>query len=423
MTKPIDESGDAKTEQAFANYDLKAEAPEARKPTVRFAFEFRPLLEMFIPADEEALASRRASRIGGIMAVVFVLSAMLLASLGPILSSAGHAPAPGSDHAAASGDGHGAPADDHAAPADTHSAPADDHAAPVDAHAAADGGHGEGLNLHAVLGTIAALLGLTGTALGITGMRTSASRRKWLRARLTTETLRMFHFHYIAARLPELVAVAGDPVRQEKYLADRAAALEKLKATVLADPEKELRRIMERKDETRFEDITPPMPEEGAEIPQVAADVFDVWRVLRLNWQAGYCDAKLERRHKGRFTIRQMDEFFVGLGWFCVGAIILIHIGHFVGMLASAQSAWLEAAVIWTALIALAGRAMEDGFQPQRELERYEQYRANVRVTAERFEAARTYAAKLEVLRAFERTSLEEMRVFLRTHAKARFLL
>lgn len=417
MTKSIDESDDtedAKTEQAFANYDLKAEAPEARKPTVRFAFEFRTLLEMFIPADEEALEARRASRISGIMAVVLVLSAMLLASLGPILSSAGHAPAPGSSHAAP-GDAHGVPADAHA--------PADDHATGEDVHAPSDDGHGEGLNLHAVLGTVAALLGLTGTALGITGMRRSASRRKWLRARLTTETLRMFHFHYIAARLPELVAVSGDPVRQEKYLADRAAALARLKAKVLADPEGELRRIMARKDETRFEDITPPMPEEGVEIPQVAADVFDVWRVLRLNWQAGYCDAKLERRHKGRFTIKQMDEIFVGLGWFCVGAIILIHIGHFVGMLASAQSAWLEAAVIWTALIALAGRAMEDGFQPQRELERYEQYRANVRVTAERFEAARTYSAKLEVLRAFERTSLEEMRVFLRTHARARFLL
>lgn len=412
MTKSIDESDgteDAKTDQAFANYDLKAEAPEARKPTVRFAFEFMPLLEMFLPADKEALAARKASRIGGIMAVLLVLSAMLLASLGPILSSAGHAPAPGSDHAAAS--------------SEAHSAHADDHVAPADAHAPADDGHGEGPNLHVVLGTVAALLGLTGTALGITGMRRSASRRKWLRARLTTETLRMFHFHYIAARLPELVAVGGDPARQEKYLADRAAALERLKAKVLADPEKELQRIMERKDETRFEDITPPMPEEGVEIPQVAADVFDVWRVLRLNWQAGYCDAKLERRHKGRFTIKQMDEMFVALGWFCVGAIILIHIGHFVGMLASAQSAWLEAAVIWTALIALAGRAMEDGFQPQRELERYEQYRANVRVTTERFEAARTYAAKLEVLRAFERTSLEEMRVFLRTHARARFLL
>lgn len=414
MTKPIDESDDtddAKTEQAFANYDLKAEAPEARKPTVRFAFEFQTLLGMFIPADVEALESRKTSRVAGITAVALVLSAMLLASLGPILSSAGHASAPAAAH--------GAPVSDHVPPADTHAAPTADVHAPTDAAAS----HDEGLNVHAILGTIAALLGLTGTVLGITGMRRSASRRKWLRARLMTETLRLFHFHYIVARLPEIVAVAGDAARRERYLADRAAALEQLKAKVLADPEVELRRIMNRKDETPFETITPMMVEEGVETPQAAADAFDVWRVLRVNWQAGYCDAKLERRHKGRFTIKQMDELFVALGWFCVGAIILIHIGHFVGMLASAQSAWLEAAVIWTALIALAGRAMEDGFQPQREIERYEQYRANVRVTEERFAAARTYAAKLEVMRAFERSSLEEMRVFLRTHAKARFLL
>ena len=104
VTKTIDESedtDDAKTEQAFANYDLKAEAPEARKPTVRFAFEFQTLLEMFIPADVEALEARKTSRVAGITAVALVLSAMLLASLGPILSSAGHASAPAEAHGAA----------------------------------------------------------------------------------------------------------------------------------------------------------------------------------------------------------------------------------------------------------------------------------------------------------------------------------
>ena len=204
MTKSIDESddtSDAKTEQAFANYDLKAEAPEARKPTVRFALEFPTLLEMFIPADKEALESRSISRMAGITAVALVLSAMLLASFGPILSSAGHA-APVAEHAVEAA-GHGAPVSH--APADGHAAPS----AEVHTPAAAEASHGDRLNTHAILGTVAALLGLGGTVLGITGMRRSASRRKWLRARLTTETLRLFHFHYIAARLPEIVAVAG----------------------------------------------------------------------------------------------------------------------------------------------------------------------------------------------------------------------
>jgi hypothetical protein len=218
VTKSIDQTedtDDAKTEQAFANYDLKAEAPEARKPTVRFAFEFQTLLEMFIPADEEALESRRISRMAGITAVALVLSAMLLASFGPILSSAGHA-APTASHAVGAG-GHGAAVSQ--APADGHAAPSADTHAPTGAEAS----HDDGFNTHAILGTVAALLGLSGTVLGITGMRRSASRRKWLRARLTTETLRLFHFHYIAARLPEIVAVAGDAARREQYLAERAA--------------------------------------------------------------------------------------------------------------------------------------------------------------------------------------------------------
>ena len=412
MTKPIDQSDDtedSKTEQAFENYDLKAEAPEARKHTVRFAFEFPALLEMFRPADKEALEARTASRVTGITAVVLVLSAMLLASLGPVLAGGGHGAAAGHVEV---GDGH-APADAHA-PVDAHATPA------VSVEERADEP-----NIHFILGLIAAGFGLAGTVLGIFGMRRSASRSKWLRARLTTETLRLYHFHHIAARLPEIVAINGDEARIKIYLEERAAALERLKAQVLSNPEAEMRRIMARKDETRFEAITPMMPEDGVEVPQVASDAFDVWRVLRVNWQAGYCDAKLERRHQGRITTKQLEEIFLRLGWFCVGAIILIHIFFFIGAIAQTQDQLplLEAAVIWTALIALGGRALEDGFQPQREIERYEQYRANVRVAQERFEAATTFAAKLEAVRAFERTSLEEMRVFLRTHARARFLL
>lgn len=400
MTDPKDISGDAKeakTEQAFENYDLKAEAPEARKPSIRFAFEFQALLEKFIPADKEALALRKQSRIAGIAAVVLVLAALLLASLGPLIAGE-HAPA-GGDHAVV-------------------------EAGYAATHAVAEGDHGSpGLNVHAIIGLIAAVMGLAGTLLGLSGMRRSASRRKWLHARLTTETLRLFHFHYMAARLPELASIGTDAAKQKAYLDDRAAAMARLQERVLNDPEKELQRIVARDGETAFEAITPMMSSEGGEITQPAADAFAAWRVLRVDWQGGYCAAKLEHRHKGRTTTKQLEEIFAGLGWFCVGAIILIHIGHFVGMLAQMQLAILEVAVIWIALIALAGRAMEDGFQPQREIERYEQYRANVRVATERFDAATTFSAKLDAIRSFERSSLEEMRVFLRTHARARFLL
>jgi hypothetical protein len=237
--------------------------------------------------------------------------------------------------------------------------------------------------------------------------------------------LRLYHFHHIAARLPEIVDIGADEARRKKYIEERRAGFEELKTKVLADPEAELQRIMAREGETRFDSITPAQPATGVEIAPVAQDVFDVWQVLRINWQAGFCEAKLGHRHKGRVTTRQLEEVFMRLGWFCVGAIILIHIVYFVGVLglSKGQLTLLEGAVIWIALIALGGRALEDGYRSQAEVERYEQYRANVRVAQERLDEARTFPAKLEAIRAFERVSLEEMRVFLRTHARARFLL
>ena len=61
--------------------------------------------------------------------------------------------------------------------------------------------------------------------------------------------------------------------------------------------------------------------------------------------------------------------------------------------------------------------------KPQREVERYEQYRANISVAQQRFDAATDVKSKVEVVRAFEQVSLEEMRVFLRTYVRAKFLL
>jgi hypothetical protein len=84
---------------------------------------------------------------------------------------------------------------------------------------------------------------------------------------------------------------------------------------------------------------------------------------------------------------------------------------------------WLHVGVMWAALTTLGLRALEGGLQSDREVERYEQYRANVVVAMERFDAAESLSTKVETMRAFERMSLEEMRVFLRTHARSNFLL
>jgi hypothetical protein len=358
---------DAPENVAYANYDLRAEDPTARKPSIRFAFEFPELLAKFEPADKTALVARGRSRILGMFAIGLVLIALLLAS-GELLLA-------GPDREA-----------------------------------------------FAPLGYIAGTLGLIGTALGLIGSSKSSPRRRWLHCRLQTETLRLFHFHFIASRLPEIIEASTREDMQENYIRVRHAALERLQAT-LADPHAELDRIVKRSGEIDFVNLAPALEVESDDIPEVAADIFSVWRRLRLDWQHGYCEAKLAHDSSAGWTPRRQEHAFNVFGWICLAIIIVFHLTHFGHELMHLPAVVIEVGVTWTALSALAGRALEDGLQPQREVERYEQYRANVRVSTERFESARGLGAKLEVMRTFERTSLEEMRVFLRTHAKSRFLL
>ncbi len=371
----------------LTNRDLKIEGSNAPPPSIAFAFDFPELNKAFEKPDADALAARRMARAFGVTGVMLVLIALMIASAGTLLEGEG----------AIHGEAHVPSLKDP----------------------------------HTILGLISAALGLAGTILGILGMGKQASRRKWLHARLKTETMRLFHFYYLSSRLPEIVA---PPARardwQKRYAEDRTAALERVQKQVLANPEEELARIIRREGETGFEGFVAAQPADTKGDPAVIADAEAAWLKFRLGWQAEYIRSKLSHKGKKTLTLHQQEKLFGRIGWTCVSLIITLHIvGFFVPFLPPALSGApelakkIEVAVILVALFALAWRALEDGFAPAREVERYEQYRGNIRVAIERFEGASTFAAKLEVARAFERTSLEEMRVFMRTQARSRFLL
>lgn len=354
----------------FENYDLKAEAPEARDASVRFAFEFPRLLKDFREADARANRAKRDSRRLGYLSVALVLGALLLASSAPVQHEL------------------------HVHPGVT-----------------------------TALGYLSAGLGLLGAVLAFYGMHGASPRRIWLRNRLKTEMARLFHFHYLAARMPELARIGGHADREEAYIQRREEAYTAFLAGPLADPDAELARVSARTDMHDFEAVEP-APWTGEEDAAVAARAFAAWRVLRLDWQMGYAEAMLTRSARGRRASPLMVEHrFSTFAWVCVAVILGLHLVQAANAAFHIPHAWLETAVVWTALLALAARAIEDGLQPQRDVERYEQYRGSIQVATERFEAAGSLPARLEIVRAFERTSLEEMRIFMRTHARSRFML
>lgn len=351
----------------FENYDLKAEAEAARDPRIRFAFEHPDLLRKFEIADKKAMAAKRASRRIGFLSVMLVLIALLIASAAPLLKGLNH-------------------------------------------------------DQHVLLGYISAGLGIIGAVLGLSGLRKTAARRKWLHFRLQTESMRLFHFHMMASRLPEIVMV--DQSGRDSYLESRRTAFERLNAKVLERADEELSRIQSQHDLSDFDVGVEEAPVNGKEDPQAIDAALTAWRRLRLDWQLGYCEAKLSHHGSGgRLSALQTEHLFSWIAWTAIAIVIGLHLTQFAAGPLHLPLALMEVMVIWTALIALAARALEDGLQPQRDVERYEQYRANIIVARERLDGAGDFVTQLEVIRSFERVSLEEMRVFLRTHAKSKFLL
>jgi len=347
---------------AYSNSDVRAATPAARDPQISFAFEFEELLGPFGQADAQAGRARDRNRNLGFFGVLLVLVALLYAGVAPLL-------------------------------------------------------HDVDEGIREVLGSIAAILGLLGTLLGISGLRRKSQRRRWLSARLKTEMLRLFHFHYIAARLPQIETAVHDPQLRSAYLQERATALGRLLDGDLRNPDASLDAVIDPAAADAFPFISA-LPASGP-ISPVAAALFTAWKELRLDWQLRYCEAKLTTRSPGRWlSLHRLELVFSLVAWTCIGLIILLHIGHF-----GIHVEWLEAAVISVALVALAARALEDGAKPQREVERYEQYRAKIKVARQRFDAAGDMQMKLEVMRAFEQVSQEEMRVFMRTHLHSRYLL
>lgn len=360
----------SETGNAYENYDLKAEAPEARGADVRFAFEFQQQLDDFRKLDARANAAKTASRRLGFAAIGLVLAALLIASSAPVLH---------------------------------------------ELHVSHD--------THVALGYLSAGLGILGAVLAFIGMHGASARRAWLRARVQTEAMRVFHFHHIAARLPEIARVKGDPVLREAYLARRRASYDALMNRQLANPDAVLAAISKRAD-TLDANYEPELPLSGQEDPRTLEAVLAAWTKLRLDWQLGYCEAKLAAKAIGkRMSSRQTSDAFSFFGWLFVAIVIALHVIAVVAEPLHLPRVWLEVFVIWTALTALALRALEEGMQPQRDVERYEQYRASIVVTRQRLAVAKDMDAKLEIMRSFERTSLEEMRIFMRTHAGSTFML
>ena len=335
-----------------------------------------------------------------------------------------------------------------------------------------------------VFGFLAALCGILSIVIGAFGVLFGDKKRKWLHNRFMGERIRQFHFQSLIVQFPEiagiLLAHGGKAARRkEKFLSDRARLFRrflgeyecnpgKFTGVISAEGEKEVWAIkpepeiaarrpghndlvdieklhlalkeLERELEGESGTRRPGGAEKGKADHRAELELFfQAYLDLRINHQLGYTNYKLENDHKifSESPVRQAEVLEniskAGIAWlFLIHAAVLVIAGTALAQIPFAidgigartlVSYIFSAAIIAIAIVALLIRAFQQGLQPEREAERYQQYRSALLRVREQFEAAATAVEKLDSMRHVERVAFDEMRNFLISNERVSFVV
>ncbi len=340
-------------------------------PNVFFALDFPNLRSLFQPFDVRANLSKTRSRRWGVTAVLLATLALMLAAAEVLL-----------------------------------------HHYPKD--------------LVKTIAGVGAIAGIASVLIGFFGIMFHEKKQRWLADRLATERMRQFHFQTYIAYAASIVAGVSNESLAWDFINKRNEELLKFKADMIDKVDAILHHLVEAEDPgsgALYPDKRPELSP-GA---QNLEEYFRAYAILRFDRQIGYCDLIL--RDSGaiwKYAPIQQARILGAIAMVCVFGILLLHGLVLLGV--GADIAWMKGqaihvAAVWAAIVALAARTLEEGFQPETEIERMRQYRLSLKRIYERFNTAASPDEKLAAMRDLETLSYEEMVLFLRTNYEARFVM
>jgi hypothetical protein len=254
------------------------------------------------------------------------------------------------------------------------------------------------------LALLSAVCGIVGVVIGAIGILHAQKKRSWLHFRLMTERLRQFHFQTFIFRLPEILKSLKSEGSRAAFEQTRTAWLREFKAVFSQRLDSEFTNIVEdekganiwlhgaRKEPVKIEESEQLEP------------LFEAYRELRIMHQIGYANYKLQDDPRlFADAPRTQAAVLSTAGLICIILLCAIHIFVlFAVVFASAKWEDFADAVslvsIWLALLALALRAIEQGLQPEREIERYQQYRSALWAILDRFDLAPSQNEKIRIM-------------------------
>jgi hypothetical protein len=276
------------------------------------------------------------------------------------------------------------------------------------------------------LSRFAAGAGIVSIGIGLFGLLHAGAKRKWLELRYQTERLRQFHHQSAIALLSELLTQQADPTstvftsQRDKWfkrfseLHLDAAAADRLSAIL-------------REEDTEgwmFGDLPVSVPADS----EAFREFERTYRHYRLAAQIDYCDKKLNLRNETWIPETPAEEalMYGAVALFCIVAATALHVVTAIfpdSVVPHEIKQWLNVVVLWFAVFVLGVRALEEGLRPQREVERYRQYRSALRAVELRMNAASTPAEKIGAMKQLEQVSFGEMVNFLKANDEARFVM
>jgi hypothetical protein len=284
------------------------------------------------------------------------------------------------------------------------------------------------------LGLVAAICGVVSIGVGFGGALYAGAKWRWLCNRVMTERLRQFHFQAFVCRWKEILGSLAGPEAARRYREQREIWFNRFMAPFLGQLDAELTDLLD--DESGSKCWLHPLPSHppGPGEDSNIEELFAAYRELRIMHQLHYANYQLRSEQNTlSWSLRLQERMFSYTTLIAILVMLLIHLwialsiafGAYLPERLMPESAGVDVhtVVIWVAIVALAVRALQEGLQPEREIERYRHYRAGVRAIRDRFDEAASPAEKLQVMMEMERLSFDEFRNFLCSNNEARFVI
>lgn len=303
------------------------------------------------------------------------------------------------------------------------------------------------LGLSGAILTGLAVIGLfAGTAaifIGNVGVLTGKAKRAWLQNRLVTERLRQWNYQYMIAHAADLARAAESEEGKAGWLRQREIAYGRLQTSFIDQIDAEYSSYIAINPATPYDVLLnddmpgPPVwlePSWKKKIAQVGTvpdspaveQLLDAYYRLRILGQLQYNRHKLEE--EGKFWVHPRVQArrlkFLSSSTIVIGlasnALALTFI------LAGVTGLFPIAAGVLAVLSLLSSvciKAVEEGLQPEREIQRTVDYQRRVEAVEKTFATSGDVGERLRAAIHLEETSFLEMVDFLYTNARARFVV